>query len=38
MVAGGRGGGGSAFAESSATHVRMTRGVESGDGVIVITW
>ena len=36
--AGGGGGGGSAFAESGAIHVRMTRGVNSGDGLVVITW
>ncbi|MGB6521146.1 MAG: hypothetical protein WBE83_05175 [Candidatus Cybelea sp.] len=36
--AGGGGGGGSAFAESGATHVRMTGGVNSGNGLVVITW
>lgn len=35
---GGGGGGGSAYAENGASHVRMTRGVNAGDGLIVITW
>lgn len=36
--AGGGGGGGSGYAESAARHVRMTDGVRSGDGLVVITW
>jgi hypothetical protein len=35
---GGGGGGGSSFAESSATHVKMTKAAKKDDGSIVITW